>query len=242
MKSISFVIPFYNESESIEKTVAVVLDIFKKVTEDFELILVNDGSTDDSLPKLLKTFSKESVLQVVSHAKNRGLGAAMRTGFEVAKNEIVIYSDMDMPFDFNLLPELLKNLPSDVDLLRGIRATKRENLIRKIYGFGFQLFIYILFGFSVSDPNFALKIFKCDKLKSLKLSSEGSFIDTEILLQARDLGYKVETVHVEYKHRQYGTSQLANFKNIFCILKESLYYKFNLLNNKAYKNHVQSTR
>ena len=58
MKSISFVIPFYNESESIEKTVTVVLDIFKKITEDFELILVNDGSTDDSLPKLLKAFSK----------------------------------------------------------------------------------------------------------------------------------------------------------------------------------------
>lgn len=242
MKSISFVIPFYNESESIEKTVTVVLSIFKKITDDFELILVNDGSTDDSLPKLLQSFSKESVIQVVSHAKNRGLGAAIRTGFDLAQKEIIIYSDMDMPFDFNLLPELLKNLSHDVDILRGMRATKRESLLRKIYGLGFQLFIFFLFGFFVSDPNFALKIFKRDKLKSLKLTSEGSFIDTEILLQARDCGYKVEIVPVEYKHRQYGASQLANFKNIFLILKEAISYRFNFMNKKSYNNHAQPTQ
>lgn len=225
MKSISFVIPFYNESESIEKTVKVVLDIFKKIKTDFELILVNDGSTDDSLQKLNKKFSKESVIQVISHTQNRGLGAALRTGFEAAQKEIVIYSDMDMPFDFTLLPELLNNLQHDVDILRGIRASERENIFRKVCGSGYQVFIFILFGYLVSDPNFALKIFKRDKLNKLKLKSDGSFIDAEILLQARDFGFKVQTVNVEYKHRQYGSSQLANFKNIFRILKESLLYR-----------------
>ena len=240
MKSVSFVIPFYNESESIEETVAVVLNILKKVTDDFELILVNDGSSDDSLPKLLKTFSKEESIQVISHAKNKGLGAAIRTGFDAAQKDIVIYSDMDMPFDFNLLPDLLNNMSQDVDILRGIRSTERENIIRKIYSLGFKIFIFTLFGYSVSDPNFALKIFKRDKLKSLNLNCDGSFIDAEILLEARNSGYKIATVNIEYKHRQHGVSHLANFKNIFRILKEALYYKFNSLNKKVYQNHVRS--
>jgi len=238
MKSVSFVIPFYNESESIEETVSVVLSILKKMTDDFELILVNDGSVDDSLPKVLKAFSQENSLLVISHGINKGLGAAIRTGFDAAQKDIVVYSDMDMPFDFHLLPEILNTMPNDVDILRGIRSSDRENWIRKIYSFGFKTFIYALFGYSFADPNFALKIFNRKQLQSLNLNSDGSFIDAEILLEALKLGYKIETIDIEYKHRQHGTSHLANFKNIFRILKEALSYKFKSVKNKVEKNHA----
>lgn len=219
MKSISLVLPFYNEKAYINITVPAAIKTLEEITSDFEVVLVNDGSSDESPEIALALTGKDKRVRLLSHERNQGLGMAIRTGLAGASKETIIYTDMDMPFDLKVLKDIILYI-NEFDMVRGVHSGQRESLKRNIYALGYKILIFVFFQQWVKDINFALKIFKKENIGKLNLISTGSFIDAEIFLKHKALGKSIKSVEIVYTPRIYGESHLGNMKNISSTFKE----------------------
>jgi len=215
------VIPFFNERDYVPLTSAKVCAVLQAITDDYEVILVDDGSTDGSAEIASALARQNPRIRLVSHQSNQGLGRALRTGFGAATRDLVVYTDMDMPFELDLLREILPLMES-CDFLFGKRTGPRESGKRQVLGTGYNVLVRLLFGVDVKDVNFALKVFRREILKELDLQSQGSFIDAELYLGVIRLKKRVKSVEVAYQPREFGVSSLANWRNIARILREML--------------------
>lgn len=227
--SISAVIPMYNEEGYIRRTVKEVVNALKDITDDYEIIIVDDASTDNS-GRIADELSQEDPhIRVARHKKNRKLGASLRTGFNLASKELVLYTDMDMPFD-------LKEIRKAVDLVVNEKADfvsayrlgtmgRGDGIKRYIYSIVYNLFIRYIFGLRIRDVNFSFKLIWLALLKELNLRSEGSFIDAEMLIKAQRRGAKIVQFGTKYFPRLEGMSGLSNLSIIIKILQEALAFR-----------------
>lgn len=235
--SVSLVFPMFNEIDNIDRTISTAISVCDSCLQDYEIVIVDDASYDGS-ERIADSFSvRNDHVRVIHHAKNRKLGGTLKTGFQAVSKEIVLYTDIDMPFDLTLLKELLPLIDGG-DILVGYRIGARESLKRSVYSKLYNFLIRIAFGLKVRDVNFALKIFRKSTLNSLKLTSEGSFINAEALIKAQRLGYKIQEVPVLYTPRKYGRSRLSSLSVIFKILYEMLKFFPKLALLKVKKKRV----
>lgn len=221
--SISLVMPFYNEIEYIRMTVAKAQEVFDSMETDYEIILINDASFDGSENIAVELSAQNPRIKVFHHEKNGGLGAALKTGFQNATKEIIVYTDLDMPFDFSLLKNAV-TLLNKADVVHGYRIGKRESLLRTIYSRTYNFLIRIIFGYKTNDINFAMTIFKRNVLNKLSLRANGSFISAEFLLKSYYKGLKVMNIPVNFIQRKYGRSHLASLSNISRTIYEIIKY------------------
>jgi chitin disaccharide deacetylase len=217
---LSFVLPMYNEAENIGAMVAMIHEKAAPLLEDYEIIIVNDASTDNCGEIADRLAREDSRIQVIHHAHNRGLGGGIRTGFAATRMPYVLYSDSDLPVDFACLEWVLPKITPEVDLLIGWRKGRAEGPRRAIMSWVYNRLIRTIFGLRVKDVNFAFKILRRDLLELLDLNSEGSFIDAEILLEAHRVGCHTVEVGLEYHTRQAGVSSLSSPSVVIGILKE----------------------
>ncbi len=222
-QSISVVMPAFNEEENIETAVASSIRVLEDIAADYEVIVVNDASTDRTAEILERLAQENPRVRPVHHGSNRKLGGSLKTGFSTATKGLIFYSDADNPFDMN---ELRKALPllDRFDVVSGYRATREERFRRKVYSWGYNRLIRLLFGLKVRDINFSYKLIKREILDSISLQSEGSFIDAELLIETFRNGFRIGQVEVVYTPRVYGQSTLASFSVILKILEEMLRY------------------
>lgn len=209
VKSLSFVFPMYNEIDNIEPCVDGALYIGKKLGIDFEIVVVNDASTDGCGELADRMAKKIPQLKVLHHEKNRKLGGTLRTGFYGATKDYILYMDSDLPLDFD---DVAKAIPKidNADILIGYRLTRDEPIKRKILSRGYNTLIRMLFDLKVRDVNFSFKLFKREILDHITLKSEGSFIDAELLIESRRAGYRITEVGLPYHPRTAGESTLAS--------------------------------
>jgi len=221
IRSISLVFPMYNEREYLPLAVQTATRVLSGIAEDYEIIIVDDASTDDSRQIAEALSRSDAHIRVIHHQKNRKLGGALKTGFYAASKEAVIYTDIDLPFD---LEELRNAIPllSEADIVIGSRIGGRESLVRVIYSWVYNRLINLVFGLGVRDVNFALKVFRRKILPEMDLQAEGSFINAEFLVKARRLGYRIKEHQVVYKVRSYGISRLSTLPVIAKILYEMI--------------------
>ncbi|MFA5156884.1 MAG: glycosyltransferase [Candidatus Omnitrophota bacterium] len=218
-RSVSLILPMFNEKEYLEKTVSTVISVLEPSFPDFEVIVVDDASNDGSGMVAERLAAGDSRIRVIHHKKNRKLGGVLKTGFSAASKEIVVYTDMDMPFDLSQLSAVIP-LVFDSDIVIGCRIGKRESFLRVVYSWAYNKLINVIFKTRVKDVNFALKIFKRKILNEIKLKSEGSFINAEFLAKARKLGYSIKEVEIDYTPRTYGISRLSTPPVICKVLYE----------------------
>lgn len=219
IKTVSLVLPMFNEKFYLAKAVAEARAVLESIVADFEIIIVDDASSDGS-EKIADLLAKEDTrIKVVHHQKNRKLGGVLKTGFSVTSKEIVIYTDMDMPFDFTLLKNFV-GLVKDADIINGYRTDYRESFRRLLYSKVYNNLVRAIFGLKVRDVNFSMKIYRKEVLAALDLKSEGSFINAEALAKAQYAGYKIKEVPVNYRPRLWGTSRLSSFTVIIKIIYE----------------------
>ena len=217
--SISLVLPMFNEIDYIEKTVSKTISVLESLLPDFEIIIVDDASNDGS-EKIADVLSQnDSRIKVIHHKNNRKLGGVLKSGFSAASKEIVIYTDMDMPFDLSLLEKFIIFM-NGADIVNGRRTAYRESFKRNLYSNVYNILIKAIFGLRVRDVNFSMKIFKKRVLDSLELKSEGSFINAEALVKAQYLGYKIMEIPVSYFPRRWGRSRLSSIRVILKIIYE----------------------
>ena len=222
--------PMFNEKENLEQTLAAAREIGDDLVTrgevgSYEVLVVDDGSTDGSAAMADRFSDRDARVRVVRHPANQGLGAAIRTGLGQARGEVVLYSDMDLPFDLGELPKALRLMfIYQVDLVCAWRLDRTgEGLRRAISSFVYNWLIRILFGVRVRDINFSFKLFHRRALEELKVArSQGSFIDAELMVRADRRGLRVIQFGVDYFPRMRGTSTLSSFRVIRGIWREML--------------------
>ncbi len=217
--SISVFLPCYNEQDNVVRTVEQALALLEKLNVDFEVIIVDDGSTDDTGRVADEIASRHSRLKVVHHPTNLGYGAALQSGFKAAVKELVFYTDGDGQFDINELLPLLP-LMREYDIVSCYRLNRQENFIRKINGWCWTKLVCWLFAMKVRDIDCAFKLYKSEIFDNIKVSSTGALIDAEILAKAIRRGYRLTQMAVHHYPRIAGSQTGANPKVIFRAFKE----------------------
>lgn len=221
--TLSIVIPLFNEEENLQPLIEAIFSVLGVDPDFLELVLVDDGSCDRTATLAAELMQAEPRIRSLQHARNRGLGAAIRTGLAAVRGDLVLYTDADLPFDFTLVPHLLHQADEN-SLVIGYRLNRGEGVHRLLLTKGYNLLCWALMGFRVCDVNFACKLFPCSTLTKLELTAEGSFIDAEILLEGQRLGLKIVELPLTYFPRTRGESILAHPMVIVGILREMLRY------------------
>ena len=189
---------------------------------DYELIIVDDASTD-STPRLADELAADNErVKVVHHPVNRKLGGSIKTGFAAATGELVLYTDADLPFDMAELAKACRIMRLyESDIVSAYRLDRTgEGPLRIVYTFVYNLLIRRLFGVRMRDINFAFKLCRRRIFDHLQLVSEGSFIDAELIIRSKKLGFEVTQFGVDYFPRTRGVSTLSSPTIILKILEE----------------------
>jgi glycosyltransferase involved in cell wall biosynthesis len=224
LPELSIFFPFWNEEKNIENIVKKALKIAPKVTDKFEVIIVDDGSTDNTLTIARRLEKEDSHVRVVSHSPNRGYGAALKEGFENSKFSYFVFSDGDGQFDFSEVNKFVQEI-GDADIVIGYRKKRRDKKILKRLLLMNLLKIgdFVLFGFGFRDIDCGFKMFRKSALSALQpLRSEGAMITTEILAKAKIKDLKIKQVGVEHYPREHGEQTGANIPVIVRAILESL--------------------
>lgn len=224
---LSIFFPMWNEQEYIGRALAAGASVCNELIEageivDYELIVVDDASTDDTPEIADRMAAADHRVRVVHHPVNRKLGGSIKTGFAAATGDLVLYTDADLPFDFDELHKAIRIMRLyESDIVSAYRHDRtEEGSSRAIYTFFYNLLIRLMFGVKMRDINFAFKLCKRRIFDNIDLRSEGSFIDAELVIRAKKLGYTVTQFGVDYFPRTRGVSTLSSPAIIIKILRE----------------------
>ncbi|MFQ5822868.1 MAG: glycosyltransferase family 2 protein [bacterium] len=202
-EGISIVLPAYNEEENIRKAVEASLNVATKVAKMYEIIVVNDGSTDSTGKICDELSSQNGYLKVIHHDSNQGYGAALRTGFTSAQFKLVFFTDSDNQFDVSELRYLLPFMDT-YDVVTGFRVYRYDPLMRLFLSWGYNLLVKWIFRVKTRDIDCAFKLFRREIFDHFTIESNDFFVDTEILVKARRLGYTINQVGVRHYPRMAG--------------------------------------
>ena len=201
---ISIVVPIYNESENITLLINEIFDVMGKHKLDFELIIVNDGSVDNTI-NVLETISLEKELIVINLRKNYGQTAALAAGFDNSNGEIIVTLDGDLQNDPNDIPNLLTKINEGYDLICGWRFERKDKLInRRIPSKIANRLIGKVTGIFLHDYGCSLKAFKREIIKDIKLYGE---LHRFLPVLANIEGAKIREIKVNHRKRKYGYSK-----------------------------------
>ncbi|MEL6890970.1 MAG: glycosyltransferase family 2 protein [Actinomycetota bacterium] len=224
---LSIFYPMWNEEEYIHRALDAGHRAARRLIaageiSDYELIVVDDASTDATGRIADELADADARVRVIHHERNRKLGGAIKTGFAAATGDLVLYTDADLPFDMAELPRAVRLLRDyDVDLVSAYRFDRTgEGSLRIVYTFFYNLLIRRLFGVKARDINFAFKLCRSRLFDHVELKSEGSFIDAELVIRSTRLGFEMLQFGVDYFPRTRGVSTLSSPGVILTILRE----------------------
>lgn len=220
--SVSLVIPMFNEEENIAHALACATAALERHGGDYEIIVVDDASTDRSAEIVGREAAANPRLRVVRHEVNRKLGASVRTGFAAARRDLVLYMDADLPFDPDAVGRAIQAMKvTRADLIAGYRLDRTtEGFRRTVYSYLYNTLIGLLFGWPHRDINFSFKLMRREVLEAVELKAEGSLVDAELIVKAKNLGFVIQQVGLDYFPRTRGRSTLSSPAVILKILRE----------------------
>ena len=226
-EKLSIFYPMWNEEEYIERALTAGRRACQRLLArgdigDYELIVVDDASTDRTGEIADRIAIEDPHVKVVHHPRNRKLGGAMKTGFATATGDVILYTDADLPFDMAELPRAVRLMRDyDADIVSAYRFDRTgEGYLRTVYTFVYNLLIRTLFDVKARDINFAFKLCRARVFDHVELRSEGSFIDAELVIRSTRLGYEMLQFGVDYFPRTRGESTLSSPGVITTILRE----------------------
>jgi glycosyltransferase involved in cell wall biosynthesis len=219
--SISAVLPAHNEAENIRTTVENCVTYLENNVSDYEVVVVNDGSSDDTQYIVEGLASTNSKVVLVNHPVNTGYGSALRSGFEKASCEYIFFMDSDGQFDINDLDRLIPLL-SAKDVVIGYREDRADSLVRSLNAWLYGLYIYLTFGLKVRDMDCAFKVFPTKAYQDIRpIISGGALFSAEFLIKLKRNGFTLREIPVRHFPRRFGTQSGASIKVILRMFKES---------------------
>ena len=212
---LSVFFPAYNDSGTIASLVITARQTASRLTSDFEVIVVNDGSADATAQiadELARTYPE---VRVIHHERNRGYGAALRTGFAAATRDLVFYTDGDAQYDPSEMARLWEALGDDVDLVNGYKISRSDPLHRILIGRLYHHTVTLLFGLTVRDVDCDFRLMRRSIFDQVSLEKSSGVICLEMMKKIQDSGFRIAEVPVHHYHRAYGKSQFFNFRRLF---------------------------
>ncbi len=207
ISGISVVFPAYNDGGTIASMVAAAWIALQQVTKDFEIIVVNDGSSDYTATMLNEVSRRYPELRVITHPSNRGYGAALRTGFSAATKDWVFYTDGDSQYNPLELVNLVDALHEGVDVVNGYKLTRNDSWMRVAIGRAYHYFVKFIFGIRIRDVDCDFRLIPRNILEEIELKSNSGAICLELVKKIQDAGYVFAEVPVNHYSRKYGVSQ-----------------------------------
>lgn len=220
--------PMWNEQDYIERAIDAAREECEELIQggdiaDYELIVVDDASTDRTPQIAAALAAANPRIRVVTHPENRKLGGSMKSGYAAATGDLVLYTDADLPFDMHDVHKAVRLMRYyDADIVSAYRFDRTgEGYVRTVYSFFYNMMVRALFGVRMRDINFAFKLCRTRIFGHVELKSEGSFIDAELVVKAKKYGYSVIQFGVDYFPRTRGVSTLSSPAVIVKILREA---------------------
>lgn len=212
---LSIFFPAYNDSGTIASLVIAARRTAARLTPDFEIIVVDDGSPDNTAAiadELARTYPE---VRVVHHPVNRGYGGALRTGFLEARKDVIFYTDGDAQYDPAELELLWPHLRDGVDVVNGTKISRSDPLHRIIIGRVYHHTVKLLFGLPVHDVDCDFRLMRRKIFDRISLERTSGVICVEMMKKIHDAGFRIVEVPVHHYHRAFGQSQFFNFRRLF---------------------------
>ncbi len=220
---LSIFFPFWNEEKNIENTVLKAIPVAEKIAKKWEIIMVDDGSTDRTGVVAQKLLKKDTHLRLVTNKPNKGYGGALRAGLDAARFDLIAFTDGDGQLDISELPKFLAKVDGN-DMVIGYRKKRKDNLVRHLLMMVLKIWDYVFFGFHFKDIDCGFKLFTRKSLNAITpLHSNGAMITTEILAKAKKAHLKIAQVEVNHYPRAFGEQSGANLHVLFRAVRESFF-------------------
>ncbi len=206
--------PAYNDAGTIASMVVAARRAVRELTDDYEIIVINDGSRDHTAEVLAELESVFPELRVIHHKKNRGYGGALRSGFSSATKELIFYTDGDAQYDPRELTNLYAEWGDDVDFVNGYKIGRSDPLHRIIIGRVYHWTVRKAFGIPLRDVDCDFRLFRKNVFERVELTKSSGVICVELMKKVVDAGFRIKEVPVHHFHRAYGKSQFFNFSRV----------------------------
>lgn len=212
---LSIFFPAYNDGGTIASLVIRAVQAASRLTPDYEVIVVNDGSRDataEIVDELARTYPR---VRAIHHSRNRGYGAALRTGFDAAAKELIAYTDGDAQYDPSEFELLWNRLTPDVDVVTGYKISRADPLHRVVIGRVYHHTVKFLFQLRVRDVDCDFRLMRREIFDRVRLEHDSGVICLEMMRKIQDAGFRVVEAPVHHYHRTHGTSQFFNVGRVF---------------------------
>jgi glycosyltransferase involved in cell wall biosynthesis len=219
LRSISVVLPAFNEQYNLRRTVEAARRILPGIAGEWEIIVVNDGSHDATARICDSLVTQIPQVRAVHHCGNRGYGAALKSGIMEARNDWIFFSDSDCQFDFAEISRLLEHVDT-CDIVAGFRFCRNDPFYRALNAAGWNMLVSLLLGVKVRDIDCAFKLFRRSVFERVQIRSVGAMVNTEILSQAVRLGMRIKEVEVTHYPREHGQPSGARLRVIIKAFRE----------------------
>jgi glycosyltransferase involved in cell wall biosynthesis len=216
LTNLSLFLPAYNDAPALPRLIEQVFRYASECAENFEVIIVNDASQDDS-DRVIETLRSRfgPRLGVVRHSKNRGYGGALRSGFRACKKEFVFYTDGDGQYDMADLPKLVEQMKPGVGLVNGYKISRSDAWYRVLLGETYLFVVRHAFWLKIRDVDCDFRLIRRSALRNIDLTTESGAICVELVRKIQDTGCEIVQVPVRHLPRLHGSSQFFRFKNLW---------------------------
>ena len=212
-QSISAFFPCYNDEGTVELMYKKLIVILKKLTNNYEIIIVDDCSPDNSGKIADKIAKKDKHVKVIHHKKNKGYGGALQSGFNASTKDLVFYTDGDAQYDVMELEKLIPFI-NKYDVVNGYKIKRNDPFYRKLLGAIYQYSVRLLFNLKVKDVDCDFRLMHRTIFDNIKLKENTGLICTEMMRKIQSRGFTIKNVPVHHYLRVYGKSQFFRPKRI----------------------------
>ncbi len=223
LEELSVFFPCFNEEENIEKLIRIAQEVVPTVAEKYEIVVVNDGSTDNTAVIAKKFALLDKHIRVVDQENSGGYGGAIKGGFNNIKYKWVFFTDADLQFDLNELKRFTDSVDTSDDLIIGYRLKRAEGLKRYVLAKGMKYLSWMILGYPtfIKDTDCAFKLIRKEVVERVKpLYSSSNLITTEFLLKAHKQGFKFKQIGVNHYCRVAGVSKCGGLKDVVKVIKD----------------------
>lgn len=214
LSGISVFFPAYNDEASIAEMVTLALALLPQFTDDYEVIVVNDGSRDGTAAVLDGLARQHAHVRVVHHQVNRGYGGALRTGFINATKDWVFYTDGDGQYDVRELERLVALVGDSVDVVNGHKRKRSDSKRRIVLGATYKFLARLLFNLPIRDVDCDFRLVRRDVMQTIELVSTSGVVCTELVYKLQQAGARFVETPIQHYPRMHGQSQFFTLRRV----------------------------